>query len=140
MALPISYLAFWLRPRLRVFVALLPYLREIWVPLGAFAFGYLSLIFLFATLIGAAWRADPAGAYSGLSAAPRFGSFFYLSIETITGLGYASTGPHSSSAKALASIEVITGMLWNTVFVATFIAYLQPRFQRVRREQDVPPS
>ena len=87
-------LAFWLRPRLRVFVALLPYLRELSVPLGGFAFGYLMLIFVFATFIGAAWRNDPSQAYVGLPVQPRFGSFFYLSVETVTGIGYAGAAPH----------------------------------------------
>lgn len=128
-----EYLAFWLKPRFRVFVALLPYLRVIQVPLSGFAIGYLSLIFLFANFIGAEWRADPSGAYLGLPAHPPFGSFFYLSVETITGIGFADSAPHSAYAKALASIEVILGVMWNTVFVATFIAYLQPRFQQLTK-------
>lgn len=128
-----EYLAYWLKPRFRVFVALVPYLRVIQVPLSGFAIGYLSLIFLFASFIGAAWRANPSDAYLGLSAHPRFGSFFYLSVETITGIGYAGSAPHSGYAKTLASIEVILGIMWNTVFVATFIAYLQPRFQQLSK-------
>jgi len=135
-----EYLAFWLKPRLRVFVALLPYLRDVSVPFGGFAFGYITVIFLFASVVGATWRADPAGAYQGLGANPTFGSFFYLSVQTITGIGFASVTPHSAYAKSLASVEVIVGVLWNTVFVATFIAYLQPRFQQLRRSLHDDPS
>jgi hypothetical protein len=126
-----DYLAFWLRPRFRVFIALAPYLKEIWVPLSGFTFGYISLIFLFASVIGAVWRADPAGAYHGMAPNSGFGAFFYLSVQTITGLGFSGVTPNSTYAKGLASIEVIIGILWDTVFVATFIAYLQPRFQRL---------
>ncbi len=130
-----EYLALGLKPRLRVFIALVPYLREVWVPLSGFAFGYVSLIFLFASVIGATWRAD-TGAYQGFAAAPHFGAFFYLSVQTITGLGFTNVSPNSGYAKSLASIEVIVGVLWNTVFLATFIAYLQPRFARITAPHD----
>jgi hypothetical protein len=124
----------WLRPRLDIFGDLMPYLRGMWVPLGGFALGYFAILFLFACLFGVAWRVDPQS-FRGLPPDASFGSFLYFSLETITTLGYATIAPVSVTVRILVSIELMLGIGWITVFFAVLIAYLQPRFERIAREQ-----
>ena len=125
----------WLRPRLQVFGDLMPYLRGMWVPLGGFGLGYFAILFLFACLYGVAWRADPQS-FHGLPSDASFGYFLYFSLETITTLGYATIAPASPTVRILLSIELMLGVGWITVFFAVLIAYLQPRFERIAKEQE----
>jgi hypothetical protein len=127
--------AHWLKPRLEVFDKLMPYLREMWVPLGGFALGYFAIVFLFACSYGVAWRTDPR-MFSGMPANASFGYFFYFSLATISTLGYTTIVPASAAVKTLVSIEVVLGIGWITVFLAALIAYLQPRFARLDRERE----
>jgi hypothetical protein len=106
-----------------------------WVPLGGFALGYFAILFLFACLYGVAWRIDPQS-FHGIPANASFGYFLYFSLETITTLGYATVAPASPTVRILLSIELMLGVGWITVFFAVLIAYLQPRFERIAREQE----
>ena len=125
----------WLRPRLEVFSDLMPYLRGMWVPLGGFAIGYFAIVFLFACLYGVAWRADPQS-FRGLPPNASFGYFLYFSLETISTLGYATVAPASAAVRILFSVELVLGIGWITVFFAVLLAYLQPRFERIAKEQE----
>ena len=125
----------WLRPRLQVFGDLMPYLKGMWVPLGGFGLGYFAILFLFACLYGVAWRADPQS-FRGLPHNASFGYFLYFSLETISTLDYATIAPASPAVRILLSIELMLGVGWITVFFAVLIAYLQPRFERIAKEQE----
>ena len=125
----------WLRPRLQVFGDLMPYLKGMWVPLGGFGLGYFAILFVFACLYGVAWRVDPQS-FRGLPPNASFGYFLYFSLETISTLGYATVAPASPAVRILLSIELMLGVGWITVFFAVLIAYLQPRFERIAKEQE----
>jgi len=125
----------WLRPRLEVFGDLMPYLRGMWVPLGGFGPGAFAILFVFACLFGVAWRVGPQS-FRGLPPNASFGYFLYFSLETITTLGYATVAPASPAVRILLSIELMLGIGWITVFFAVLIAYLQPRFERIAKEQE----
>jgi len=103
--------------------------------LGGFGLGYFAILFLFACLYGVAWRADPQS-FHGLPPDASFGYFLYFSLETITTLGYATIAPASPTVRILLSIELMLGVGWITVFFAVLIAYLQPRFERIAKEQE----
>ena len=113
----------------------MPYLKGMWVPLGGFGLGYFAILFLFACLYGVAWRVDPQS-FRGLPPNASFGYFLYFSLETITTLGYATIAPASPAVRILLSIELMLGVGWITVFFAVVIAYLQPRFERIAKEQE----
>ncbi len=125
----------WLKPRLEIFSDLMPYLRGMWVPLGGFGIGYFAILFVFACLYGVAWRADPQS-FRGLPPNASFGYFLYFSLETISTLGYATVAPASPTVRILLSVELMLGIGWITVFFAVLIAYLQPRFERIAKEQE----
>ena len=57
----------WLQPRLRVYGHLADYLRVMWVPIGGFAVGYLTIIVLFAGFYGMLGRFQP-GAFADIGA------------------------------------------------------------------------
>ena len=77
----------WLEPRLRVYGQLTDYLRVMWVPIGGFAVGYLTIIVLFAGFYGMLDRFLP-GAFADAGG----GLAEWLSFAFFTALGQDYTG------------------------------------------------
>ena len=84
----------WLQPRLRVYRQLADYLRVMWVPIGGFAVGYLTIILLFAGFYGMLERFSPgafADAGTGIVGWVAF-SFFTALGQDFTPIVPASLG------------------------------------------------
>ena len=92
----------WLRPRLQVYGRLAEYLRAMWVPIGGFAVGYLTIIVLFGGFYGTLERFQP-GAFANAGV----GIAEWLSFSFFTALGqeFAAAEPVSAAARILVGIH-----------------------------------
>ena len=88
----------WLEPRLRVYGYLADYLRVMWVPIGAFAVGYLTIIVLFAGFYGSLARLQPDAFANPAAGIAEWLSFsFYAAV----GQDFLTTAPVSVGARVL---------------------------------------
>ena len=62
------------------------------------------------------------GGHTGRYSESSFGLFLYLSMITITTLGYGDVVPATASARMLTAIEAFTGQLFLAVFIARLVA------------------
>ncbi len=120
----------WLRPRLRVYGQLADYLRVMWVPIGGFAVGYLTIIVLFAGFYGMLERFSPA-AFADAGT----GIVDWISFAFFTALGqdYATVAPVSVSARALVGAHLILSAGWAVVLFAAVMSSIGPKLERIAR-------
>ena len=120
----------WLQPRLRVYGYLADYLHVMWVPIGAFAVGYLTIIVLFAGFYGTLERFQP-GAFAGAGT----GITEWLSFAFFTALGqdFTTTAPVTVSARVLVGIHLILAAGWAVVLFAAVMSSIGPRLDRIAR-------
>ena len=120
----------WLQPRLEVYTRLADYLRVMWVPIGGFAVGYLTIIALFAGFYGTLERFRP-GAFAGAGT----GITDWLSFSFFTALGqdFATVAPVSVAARVLVGIHLIFSVGWALVLFAAVMSSIQPRLERIAR-------
>ncbi|WP_425152996.1 hypothetical protein [Candidatus Palauibacter sp.] len=120
----------WLQPRLRVYGNLTDYLREMWVPIGGFAVGYLTVIVLFAGFYGMLERFSP-GAFADAGA----GITDWLSFSFFTALAqdYATVTPASGGARALVGVHLILSAGWVVVLFAAVMTSIGPKLDRIAR-------
>jgi hypothetical protein len=109
--------------------------RRMGPPIGAFAFGYLVIAFIFAGLFASVWRADST-AFKGLSQHPTFIDFVDYSVMTISTTGYGDVAPQSPAAKVLASAEALVGLAWTVVIFAVVLMVVQRQLQSPQGGRD----
>ena len=120
----------WLQPRLRVYSHLADYLRVMWVPIGGFAVGYLTVIVLFAGFYGMLERFQPgafAGAGTGIADWVSFAFFAAL------GQDFTTIAPVSVSARMLVGVHLILSASWALVLFAAVMSSIGPRLERIAR-------
>ena len=120
----------WLQPRLRVYGYLADYLQVMWVPIGAFAVGYLTIIGLFAGFYGTLERFQP-----GAFAAAGTGITDWLSFAFFTALGqdFATAAPVSLSARVLVGVHLILSAGWAVVLFAAVMSSIGPKLDQIAR-------
>ena len=120
----------WLQPRLRVYAYLADYLRVMWVPIGGFAVGYLTIIVLFSGFYGMLEHFRP-GAFAGAGA----GIADWLSFAFFTALGqdFTSVVPDSVSARVLVGAHLILSAGWALVLFAAVMSSIGPKLDRIAR-------
>jgi len=120
----------WLEPRLQVYGHLIEYLRVMWVPIGGFAVGYLTIIVLFAGFYGMLERFSP-GAFAGAGT----GIIDWVSFAFFTALGqdYATVAPVSVGARVLVGVHLILSAGWAVVLFAAVMSSIGPKLQRIAR-------
>ena len=120
----------WLEPRLRVYGNLADYLRVMWVPIGAFAVGYLTIIGLFAGFYGTLERFQP-GAFTD----PGTGITDWLSFAFFSALGqdFAAMKPVSVHARVLVGTHLILSAGWAVVLFAAVMSSIGPKLDRIAR-------
>ncbi|MCY3679399.1 MAG: hypothetical protein F4Z31_18450 [Gemmatimonadetes bacterium] len=120
----------WLEPRLRVYGHLIDYLRVMWVPIGGFAVGYLTIIVLFAGFYGMLERFSP-GAFADAGT----GIIDWVSFAFFTALGqdYATVAPVSVGARALVGAHLILSAGWAVVLFAAVMSSIGPKLARIAR-------
>ncbi len=122
--------ASWLRPRLEVYGQLAAYLRVMWIPIGGFALGYLTIIFLFAGFYGALERFSP-GAFADAST----GITGWVSFSFFTALAqdYAAITPVSAAARMLVGVHLVLSVGWALVLFAAVMTSIEPKLARIAR-------
>ena len=96
----------WLQPRLRVYSRLAEYLRAMWVPIGGFAVGYLTIIVLFAGFYGTLERFSP-GAFAGVDAGSGVTDWLSFAFFTALGQDFLTVAPSSVGARLLVGVHLI---------------------------------
>ena len=122
--------ATWLHPRLEVYGQLAAYLRVMWVPIGGFALGYLTIIFLFAGFYGTLDRVAP-GSFAGAGK----GITDWLSFAFFTALGqdFTALSPASLGARMLVGAHLILSAGWALVLFAAVMSSIGPKLDRIAR-------
>jgi len=120
----------WLHPRLRVYGRLADYLRVMWVPIGGFAVGYLTIIVLFAGFYGMLERFSP-GAFAGAGT----GIADWMSFAFFAALGqdFTTVAPVSVGARVLVGTHLILSAGWVVVLFAAVMSSIGPRLERIAR-------
>ena len=120
----------WLEPRLRVYGYLADYLRVMWVPLGAFAVGYLTIIVLFAGFYGTLARFEPEAFSNPANGITEWLSFsFYAAV----GQDFLTTAPVTVGARILVGTHLIVSAGWAVVMFAAVMSSIGPRLDRIAR-------
>ena len=120
----------WLRPRLAVYGQLAAYLRVMWVPIGGFALGYLTIMFLFAGFYGTLERFSP-GAFADAGT----GITGWLSFSFFTALAqdYAAITPVSAAARILVGVHLTLSVGWALVLFAAVMTSIEPKLAAIAR-------
>ncbi len=126
--------AVWIQPRLRVYRQLTEYLRVMWVPIGSFAIGYLTLIVLFAGFYGMLGRFSQE-AFSGDAAASGIIDWIAFSFFTSLARDYSEIIPQSLAARALVAGHLVLSIGWGLVVFAAVMSYIQPQIERIARRE-----
>ena len=120
----------WLRPRLRVYGHLADYLRVMWVPIGGFAVGYLTIIVVFAGFFGMLERFQP-GAFAG--AGTGIGDWLSFAFFNALAQDYANFAPVSVGARVLVGAHLILSVGWALVLFAAVMTFIGPKLERIAR-------
>jgi len=126
----------WLEPRMRVYGHLIDYLRVMWVPIGGFAVGYLTIIVLFSGFYGMLDRFSP-GAFAGSGASAGITDWLSFSFFTALGQDFVTISPHSVGARVLVGVHLILSAGWVVVLFAAVMTLIGPKLERIARRQGV---
>ncbi len=126
----------WLRPRLSVYGHLVDYLRVMWVPIGGFAVGYLTIIVLFAGFYGMLERFSP-GAFSGVETGAGITDWLSFSFFTALGQDFLTVSPESVGGRMLVGVHLILSAGWVVVLFAAVMTSIGPKLERIARRQGV---
>ena len=125
----------WLRPRLSVYGHLIDYLRIMWVPIGGFAVGYLTIIVIFSGFYGMLERFS-AGAFSGVGSGAGITDWLSFSFFTALGQDFLTVSPESVGARVLVGVHLILSGGWAIVLFAAVMTSIGPKLERIARRQD----
>ena len=122
----------WLRPRLQVYGRLAEYLRAMWVPIGGFAVGYLTIIVLFGGFYGTLERFSP-GAFAGVEAGAGIADWLSFAFFTALGQDFLTMAPSSVGARLLVGVHLIFSAGWAVVLFAAVMSSIGPKLDRIAR-------
>lgn len=122
----------WFRPRFRVYRGLSAYLRVMWVPIGGFAIGYVTIIILFAGFYGMLEHFSP-GAFS--DAGTGIVDWMFFSFFAGLAQDFATIAPVSVGARALVGLHLILSAGWVVVLFAAVMTSIGPKLERIARRQ-----
>ena len=122
----------WLQPRLQVYGRLAEYLRAMWIPIGGFAVGYLTIIVLFAGFYGTLERFSP-GAFAGVEAGSGVTDWLSFAFFTALGQDFLTVAPDSVGARLLVGVHLIFSAGWVVVLFAAVMSSIGPKLDRIAR-------
>ncbi len=120
----------WVRPRFRVYRGLADYLRVMWIPVGGFAIGYLTIIVLFAGFYGMLARFNP-GAFA--DAGTGIVDWLFFAFFAAIGQDFATIAPVSVTARALVGVHLILSAGWVVVLFAAVMTSIGPKLDQIAR-------
>ena len=101
-----------------------------WVPIGGFAVGYVTIIVLFAGFYGMLERFSP-GAFSAAGAG--ITEWLYFSFFNALSQDYNTVAPVSLAARTLVGAHLILSVGWALVLFAAVMSSIQPKLDRIAR-------
>ena len=122
----------WLQPRLQVYSRLAEYLRAMWIPIGGFAVGYLTIIVLFAGFYGTLERFSP-GAFAGVEAGSGVTDWLSFAFFAALGQDFLTVAPDSVGARLLVGVHLIFSAGWVVVLFAAVMSSIGPKLDRIAR-------
>ena len=123
----------WLEPRLRVYSYLADYLTVMWMPIGAFAVGYLTIIVLFSGFYGMLDHFQ-AGAFD--NAGTGIADWLLFSFYTAHGQEFGTAVPVSVAARVLVGLHLILSAAWAVVLFAAVMSSIGPRLDQIARRHE----
>jgi len=120
-----------LKPRLRQYDRVVKYLRVMWIPIGGFAIGYLTIIVVFAGLYGTLDRLCQ-NAFSG-GGATEITDWLAFAFFTALGHEFTTIAPDTGWAKVLVGVHLILSAGWALVVFAAVMASIGPELARIGR-------
>ena len=108
------------------------YLRAMWVPIGGFAVGYLTIIVLFGGFCGTLQRFSP-GAFAGIEAGSGITDWLSFSFFTALGQDFLTVAPVSVGARVLVGVHLIFSAGWAVVLFAAVMSSIGPKLDRIAR-------
>ncbi|MCR9244794.1 MAG: hypothetical protein NXI31_07165 [bacterium] len=130
----------WFHLRLRFLAELAEYLRALYIPVGAFAIGYLLLTIVFAGIHGTIHHLDPSAfRLADPASTPGLGDWLFFSFFIATSQSTLDIVPQSGAAKACVGLELVLCLAWAVIGFAAVMAHIQPVLQRLaeaRRSHD----
>ena len=114
---------------------LIDYLRVMWVPIGGFAVGYLTIIVIFSGFYGMLERFSP-GAFSGVGSGAGITDWLSLSFFAALGQDFLNISPESVGARVLVGVHLILSGGWAVVLFAAVMTSIGPKLERIARQQD----
>src|ERR1700682_3486147 len=114
---------------------------------STFIVGYIAIVYVFAGLYAALWQYENHLSFgpSFLESYSGFVDFLFASLVTVSTLGSNDVTARTTLARALVSIEVLTGLFWITVVIAIVLKGVPPahppsRDEGVPEDADSPPD
>ena len=129
----------WIRPRLQVYGRLAEYLRAMWVPIGGFAVGYLTIIVLFGGFYGTLECFSP-GAFAGVEAGSGITDWLSFSFFAALGQDFLTMAPSSVGARLLVGLHLIFSAGWAVVLFAAVMSSIGPKLDRIARRHAEEPG
>lgn len=95
---------------------------------------YLGVILIFAGWYQLLYHQLSPGSFSGTPSFPSYWDFVYLSLMTISTVGYSTIRPVDGPARIATSVEVVLGIALTVVVFAALISYFSPQFALLARK------
>ena len=101
-----------------------------WVPIGGFAVGYLTIIVLFSGFYGMLGHFRP-GAFDGAGAGAGITDWMSFAFFTALGQDFTTVVPVSVSARVLVGAHLILSAGWALVLFAAVMSSIRPKLDRI---------
>ena len=120
-------------PSVSIFEILTEYIKVMWLPFAAFLIGYFLILLVFGGVYAFYEHVQP-NSFSGHNIPWEFGEFLYYSFTVITTIGNADLKPMTYLAKWLSMAELMIGIIWGTIILASAMGYAQRAFKQLNKE------
>ena len=123
----------WCRPRIRLLRDVAECMRALYVPLGAFAIGYLVIVVAFAGIYGTVHRFDPEAFRFAIEAEghPGIGHWLFMAFYVATSQGLVDIVPQSGAAKLAVGVQLTLCLSWAVVVFAAVMTRVHPVLQKI---------
>lgn len=123
----------WCKPRIRLLRDVAECMRAFYVPLGAFAIGYLVIVVAFAGLYGTIHRWDPEAFQlaAGSDRIPGIAHWLFMAFYVATSQNTVDIVPQSGAAKLAVGVQLTLCLAWAVVVFAAVMTRVHPVLQGI---------